>query len=106
MKVTLAWDADIIALCEAAHGAAFPEIPLLGFDVVRDAETGALYILECHAHGPTWPFSSDASLGIQQASGVDFLSQFDGLRRCAEILAEATPRLAARRLPFLYSRVG
>lgn len=100
MKVTLAWDSEIISLCERAHRSAFPDIPLLGFDVIRDADSGKLYILECHAHGPTWPFSSETSLSIQQRSGVDFASQFDGLKTCANILAEATPRLATRRPPF------
>lgn len=100
MNVTLVVDPDVISLCERAHRSAFPDIPLLGFDVIRDADSGKLYILECHAHGPTWPFSSEMSLSIQQQSGVDFASQFDGLKTCANILAEATPRLATRRLPF------
>jgi hypothetical protein len=100
MKVTPVRDDDVIALSEKAHRAAFPDIPLLGFDVIRDADSGKLYILECHAHGPTWPFSSDTAQGIQEANRVDFVSQFDAFKTCAAILAEATPRLAARRLPF------
>ncbi len=99
MRVTLSEDREIIALCQNAHRSAFPDIPLLGIDVVRDAETGRLHILEAHAHGPTWPFSSETALAIQQSNGVDFVGQFDGLRRCAGILAEATPRLAAMRWP-------
>lgn len=100
MKVTLNRDREVIALCEEAHRMAFPDIPLLGFDVIRDADSGRLYILECHAHGPTWPFSSETSLAIQKSNGVDFASQFDAFRTCAAILAEATPRLATRRLPY------
>jgi hypothetical protein len=100
MKVTLAESDEIVSLCERAHSTAFPEIPLLGFDVVKDADSGKLYILECNSHGPTWPFLSETSLSIQQRSGVDFVSQFDGLRTCSAILAEVTPRLATRRLPF------
>lgn len=104
MKVTPVLDREAIALCERAHRLAFPDIPLLGFDVIRDADNGKLYILECHAHGPNWPFSSDTARGIQASNGVDFVSQFDAFRTCAAILAEATPRLAARRLPFRSTR--
>ncbi|MEP9385922.1 hypothetical protein [Mesorhizobium sp. KR9-304] len=100
MKVTLTQDRDIISLCEDAHRSAFPDIPLLGFDVIRDADSGKLYILECHAHGPTWPFSSDTARSIQEKNGIDFVSQFNALKTCANILAEATPRLATRRMPF------
>lgn len=100
MEVTLVEDAEVISLSERAHRQAFPDLPLLGFDVLRDAESGKLYVLECHSHGPSWSFSSDMGLGIQQKNGLDFVSQYDAFRRCAEILAEATPGLAVRRLPF------
>jgi len=100
MGVVLVKDQEVISLCERAHRSAFPDIPLLGFDVIRDAENSKLYILECHSHGPSWPFSSSKGLSIQQKNGIDFASQFDVSRRCAEILAEATPRLATRRMPF------
>jgi hypothetical protein len=100
MKVTPVMASEIISLSERAHRSAFPDIPLLGFDIIRDADSGKLYILECHAHGPNWPFSSDTGRGIQEANSVDFVSQFDAFATCAAILAEATPRLAARRLPF------
>jgi glutathione synthase/RimK-type ligase-like ATP-grasp enzyme len=100
MTVTMVKDAEIIELCERAHREAFPDIPLLGFDVIRDAESGRLYILECHTHGPSWSFSSSKGSGIQEANRLDFESQYDAFRKCARILAEATPRLAARRLPF------
>lgn len=100
MKVTPIIDREIISLCEQAHRSAFPDIPLLGFDVIRDADDGKLHILECHAHGPNWPFSSETGQGIQEANRVDFVSQFDAFKTCATILAEATPRLATRRMPF------
>ncbi|HEX2063605.1 MAG TPA: hypothetical protein VHE80_04200, partial [Acidimicrobiales bacterium] len=38
-------DPDILALASAAHQA-FPAIPLLGVDVLRDLETGRLYVIE------------------------------------------------------------
>lgn len=100
MQITMIKDPDVISLCERAHRSAFPDIPLLGFDVIRDADTGKLYILECHPHGPAWLFSSARGRSVQEKFHIDFVAQYDGLRKCAEILAEATPRLAVRRLPF------
>jgi hypothetical protein len=100
MDVVLVKDEEIVSLCERAHRLAFPDVPLLGFDVIRDAETGKLNILECHSHGPSWSFSSTKGRSAQKKNGVDYASQYDAFRKCAEILAEATPRLAARRLPF------
>ncbi|MEM7244539.1 MAG: hypothetical protein AAF533_04310 [Acidobacteriota bacterium] len=42
---SLASDQDVMALAEKTH-AAFPDQPLLGTDVIRDAETGELFVLE------------------------------------------------------------
>jgi hypothetical protein len=100
MKVELIDDAEIIQLCERAHREAFRDVPLLGFDLVRDADTGKLYFLECHSHGPNWDFSGPMGHGIQADNGLDFEAQFDGIRKAARVLADATDRLAARRLPF------
>jgi hypothetical protein len=50
-------DAEAIALAEKTH-AAFPTIPLLGIDIVRDHTTGAAHVLEVNAGGNTWHFSS------------------------------------------------
>ena len=36
--------------------ACFPENPLLGIDVIKDAETGALYALEVNGGGNVWDF--------------------------------------------------
>jgi len=86
-------DAEIIALAERAH-AAFPDIPLLGVDIVRDAHTGRLFVLEVNATGDVWHFSSTIGRSIQQVSGIDLTAQFGGLRRAAEILVVETHRQA------------
>ncbi len=96
MQVELVADADVIELAERAHRLAFSDLALLNFDIVRDAETGALFVLECHAHGG-WLFSSAMGLGIQAASGVNFEQQFDGIEKAARILADRAPRLAGWR---------
>jgi hypothetical protein len=99
MEVELNKDHEVVALAERAHRLAFGDIPLLGFDIVRDAETGALYVLECHAHGTAWMFSSGMGQSIQAANRIDFESQYDAIEKAARILARVTPRLAARRWP-------
>lgn len=99
MEVTLSADAEVIALAERAHREAFDDLPMLSFDIVRDAETGALHILECHAHG-SWMFAADIGLAIEAANKVDFRKQFDALDRAARILARETRLRAAVCPPF------
>jgi len=44
----LCFDEEIIRLGERAHSV-FPDIPLLGFDIVREVPSGNLYVLEANA---------------------------------------------------------
>lgn len=81
----LAQDTDVIALAENLH-AAFPDQPLLGTDIVRDADTGKLYVIECNPRGDAWPISSDMGRAIEQANGLDFAGQFGALDIAAETL--------------------
>lgn len=85
----LAFDADVIALAERAH-AAFPEQPLLGTDIVRDADSGALYVIECNPRGDAWLISSDTGREIQQANGIDLAAQFNALEVATEVLMRET----------------
>ena len=88
------FDADVIALAERAH-AAFPDQPLLGTDIVRDADSGALYVIECNPRGDAWLISSVMGRMIEQANGLDFAAQFGALEIAARTLAEETRRRAA-----------
>jgi hypothetical protein len=100
MEVELDKDPEVVALAERTHRLAFGDIPLLGLDIIRDADTGALFVLECHAQGTAWLFSSGVGKGIQAANNVDFEGQYDGIEKAARILARVTPSLAARRRLF------
>jgi hypothetical protein len=93
MNVELIKDDEVIQLAERAHREAFPDFPVLAFDIVRDAETGACYVLECHAQG-AWPLS-DSGTGIEAANGLDFTAQFNLVDRAAAILARETVARAA-----------
>jgi hypothetical protein len=91
---SLADDGDLIELAERAHRLAFPDYPLLGFDLLRDAESGQLSVLEANTSGKVWHLSSKVGVSIQRAHGIDFYSQFGALDRAAEQLVEATRRHA------------
>jgi hypothetical protein len=87
-------DEEAIRLAERAH-AAFPHVPLLGFDIVRDANSGHLFVLEANSLGYVWDFSSDSGLDLQAQFGFDLEAQLGGRRKAARALAEACARLAA-----------
>ncbi|MGH8222991.1 MAG: ATP-grasp domain-containing protein [Woeseiaceae bacterium] len=90
----LAFDRDVISLAEQAH-AAFPGQPLLGTDIVRDADSGALYVIECNPRGDAWLISSVMGRMIEQANGLDFAAQFGALEVAARALSQETRARAA-----------
>jgi hypothetical protein len=92
-RYSLSAERDVITLAERAH-AAFPEQPLLGTDIVRDAETGELLVLETNPRGDAWLMSSDTGNSIQAANQIDFASQFDALGLAAKVLIDKTRTLA------------
>jgi len=85
----LCMDAEIIALGERA-AAAFPDLPLLGVDILRNVLTGQLLVSEVNSLGHNWNFGP----AFVAAFRVDIEGQFDGLRKAAYILAEETQRRA------------
>jgi hypothetical protein len=102
-------DADVLAL-GVRVGKAFPDLPFLGTDIVREERTGNLYVLECNPGGGTWHFSSRSTSGVRQQMGGRSLvgakkaerigrqmmiDQFGAFDRAAEVLTEKTNQLAA-----------
>ena len=87
---TLIDDKPVIELAERAHRLAFPDYPYLGFDVLRDAETGELSIIEANSGGRVWHLSSKMGIRMQRAHAMDLYGQFDALGRAAEQLVEIT----------------
>jgi hypothetical protein len=88
-KVELNYEEDIIRFGEGAHSA-FPETPLLGFDIVREVPSGKLFVLEANAIGYVWSFYT----GQEATYGFSAEGQFDGIRKAAYILAEKTQECA------------
>jgi hypothetical protein len=95
---TLVDDKDVLELAERAHRLAFPDYPYLGVDLLRDAETGELWVIEVNSGGSIWHFSTRMGVDMQKAHGMDFYAQFGALDRAAERLIELT-RARARRAP-------
>lgn len=93
-RYSLAFDRDVISLAEQAH-AAFPDQPLLGTDIVRDADSGALYVIECNPRGDAWLISSVMGRLIEQANGLDFGAQFGAIEVAAQALSQETRARAA-----------
>lgn len=73
-------------LARRAHSA-FPTTPVLGVDMVRDLETGRLYVIEVNAGGYTWHVSSSVGHKIQQQFGFDIDVRFGVQQRAARTLA-------------------
>jgi hypothetical protein len=93
--MSLNFEQDVIAFAERAHVLALPDVPLLGIDVIRDATTGKLYVVELNSIGYVWHFSSPLGLRAQKEFGFSLEGQFDGLRKAASILADKARELAA-----------
>jgi hypothetical protein len=92
-RVEQAYDSEVIAVAARAQRA-FPEIPVLGVDLVRDAGSGAIYILEVNPPGSTWHISSDYSKEVRREHGLDYMGQFGALDIIADALIDATRREA------------
>ena len=87
-------DDEVIEFAKRMAVKTFPEIPLLGQDIVRDRTTGRLYCLEVNPYGSTWHFSTATGLELQRRDNIDYKSQFGAFKIAANILIEKTRTLA------------
>jgi hypothetical protein len=100
---------DIQRLAERVH-TQFADIPMLAIDVLREARTRELYVLECNPGGNTWHFSSNIGeklrlgFGNAKVNGVAranqiarrmFMEQYGAFDIVAKALVEKTHRLAS-----------
>lgn len=77
--------------------AAFPTVPLLGCDIVKDAHSGQLYALEVNAGGNVWHFSSRMLAKRRAKFPADEKarhSQYGAFDVAAKALIRATRRMA------------
>lgn len=92
-SISLFQDDEMLDLARRVH-AVFPEVPILGQDMVRDATTGKLYVLEVNANGGTWTFSNRSGREMQSLFQLDFYKQFDALNTAARVLSDVARRHA------------
>jgi hypothetical protein len=70
---------------------AISEVALHGCDIIRDNETGRLFVLEINPGGNTWSFSSQwAALLRAELNMPDLSTQFDTWKTCARLLVQRT----------------
>ncbi len=70
---------DVIDLAKQAHQA-FPDVPLLGVDIVRDIMTKQLFVLEVNACGRTYQLAREESERNLNHFGLDLYGQFGGIQ--------------------------
>ena len=87
-------DAEVIAFAKEMALKAFPNIPLLGQDIVRERTTGRLYCLEVNPYGSTWHFSTSVGLALQRRDNINYQTQFDAFTLAANILIDKTREMA------------
>jgi hypothetical protein len=86
----LTTDGDILDLARRAY-AALPEIPLQGVDVIREAGSGELFVLEANPGGNTWIFSNGMTTRLGKDLGLDRLTDpLDAFTTAAKVLVERT----------------
>jgi len=92
-SLSLCHDEDVLELASRAHRA-FDGIPLLGIDILRDAVTRELHVIEVNSSGQVWGFSSKRGRAMQERLGARYEAQFDGMSRAARVFAEEARRRA------------
>jgi hypothetical protein len=92
-RIVLNSDPDVIRHAQEISRA-FPEIPVLGIDMVREAATGHLYGIEVNSVGFTWHLSSDSVRERVQKNDLDLYNQLGALDVIADALIDVTRREA------------
>jgi len=88
-------DPEVIEFARRVANLAFPTIPLLGQDIIREPVSGNLYCLEVNPYGSTWHFSTPAGRALQQREGFEYRSQFAAFELAARTLIDKTREFAS-----------
>jgi hypothetical protein len=96
-ELSIVHDDDVHALAlSIARGLTFT--PTFGIDIVREAGTNRLFVLELNSGFPTWHLSSrrihHLVRGPAKFGAADLLAQYNAIEEISASLAEATVRLA------------
>lgn len=93
-SVSCVADSDVVELAGQVHQC-LTHTPVMGIDIVRERDSGKLFVLELNSVGQTWHLSSDHGKEYQRKYGLDLYGQFNGLARIAQSLIDATRQLAS-----------
>jgi hypothetical protein len=87
----LTWETDILQLAQRTYFA-IPESPLQGIDIIREHDSGRLFVLEANPGGNTWIFSKgEMTTRLKKSLSVERLAdQFDAFRTAARVLIDRT----------------
>jgi len=91
--ISLIDDADVVDLARRTH-AAFPDVPSLGIDIVREYPSGSLYVMEVNPSGNSWMLTNEGGRSMQTELGLDFYAQFGALDVIAQRSLELARELA------------
>lgn len=87
-------DREVIDLATSIH-TALPHLPVMGIDIIREHDTGRLFVLEYNSGGGVWHLSSQHGLRLQRDYRLDYYRQFNALETITDALIEATRKRAA-----------
>ncbi|MCC6984261.1 MAG: hypothetical protein IT535_13400 [Bauldia sp.] len=90
-RMALCDDPEVPRLAERVH-ALWPDQPSLGVDIVRDSQTGELFVLELNPTGNSWILSGAVGESAKHQFGIDLHAQFGAL----DILTETSIAVARR----------
>lgn len=92
--IELSAEPDVLALATRTHLDAFPDIPSLGHDIIREAGSGKLYLAEVNPGGESWMLTNGDGRKMQAQFNIDFYKQFGALDVIAETSIEVARRAA------------
>lgn len=87
-------DPMIESFAEKVATICFPNIPVLGIDVMKDALTGELFVAETNPFGQTWHFSSQIGKSMARDHGLEYEKQFGAFDKAAKILIQVARQRA------------
>jgi len=96
-RYTVCDDPEVIELGERVHREAFPHVPSLGIDIVREQPTGKLYVIECNPAGFSWNIHARNGFKVRGHDDLDLFASFDPYRVAADAILERLQRPDARR---------
>jgi len=91
---TLCQEQDVIEFADYIAQTAYPDVPVLGIDIIRCALTNKLYCCETNPFGYTWHYSSPSGKAIERQNNFSFKNDTNGFEIAVDTLIDATERLA------------